>query len=333
MKSIKFSAYGEPDAIHLTNAPEPSVGVDDVLVQLEAAPLNPSDFMVSDGHYPLRPPLPAPMGSEGVGRIAAVGAGVSDLVVGSRVLVIPGDEPRTWQERFVVHRSEVVVVDGEVDAVQLATVGINAATAYLVLETVELEPGAWVAITAANSDVAASVYALAARKGVRTVGLVRSERSGAAATAAGADHVVVTGDGVDVVAEVKAVLGDDKLALVLDGVGGAPAEELAPLMAREAHLVSYSALSGKPIAVHPMYLNFSNLHVDGFWLNNWLTSTPRSEVVRVYTELAALAAAGVLPTRVDSTYPLDEVDAAVGRARSGGRDGKVFFVVNGGAVA
>ena len=64
-----------------------SLRAGDVLVEMLAAPINPSDINQIQGVYPVQPPLPAVGGNEGVGRVAATGANVNDLVAGD--LVIP----------------------------------------------------------------------------------------------------------------------------------------------------------------------------------------------------------------------------------------------------
>jgi NADPH:quinone reductase-like Zn-dependent oxidoreductase len=56
--------------------------------------------MVAQGIYAFRPPLPAVIGNEGVGRVLAVGPGVESVKVGDRVLAPPGSF--TWRERVVV---------------------------------------------------------------------------------------------------------------------------------------------------------------------------------------------------------------------------------------
>ena len=50
-----------------------------------AAPINPSDINQIQGVYPVKPPLPAVAGNEGVGRVEALGAGVTELAVGDWV--------------------------------------------------------------------------------------------------------------------------------------------------------------------------------------------------------------------------------------------------------
>ncbi|WP_250008276.1 zinc-dependent alcohol dehydrogenase family protein [Actinoplanes sp. M2I2] len=324
MQSIQFSEYGKADTVRLVEADPARAGSGDVKVAIEAAPLNPSDFMLIDGRYPFRPPLPSPAGSEGVGRVVEVGAGVTSVKEGDRVLVLPSGQPGTWQQEIVVAERFVVRVGRDVDPVQLATVGINAATAVLLLRYGAPEPGSWVAQTAANSGLGAFVIALARRAGLRTLNIVRRPEVADALLDAGADEVVVSDDTFG--AQVAEVLGDAEVSLVLDGVGGPVVAGLTPFLAREAHIVSFAALSGQPIAVPPMHLTFKNLHLHGFWLNNWLDSAPRAEIEELYGYVIDLIADGALSTPIEATYRLDEHAEAIAHARSTGRDGKIVFV-------
>jgi NADPH:quinone reductase-like Zn-dependent oxidoreductase len=46
-----------------------------------------------------RPPLPAALGAEGVGRIVAVGPRVDPVRIGERILIVPTLEHGTWQDQ------------------------------------------------------------------------------------------------------------------------------------------------------------------------------------------------------------------------------------------
>jgi NADPH:quinone reductase-like Zn-dependent oxidoreductase len=55
MRQLKLVAHGEPsDVIQLATTPEQTLGQEDVLVSMEAAPLNPSDFLFVRGIYGIR---------------------------------------------------------------------------------------------------------------------------------------------------------------------------------------------------------------------------------------------------------------------------------------
>jgi len=59
MRQLQLVAHGEPsEVIELNTVAEPALGPEDVLISMEAAPLNPSDFMLVRGIYGVRPTFP-----------------------------------------------------------------------------------------------------------------------------------------------------------------------------------------------------------------------------------------------------------------------------------
>ena len=75
MRQLQLVAHGEPsDVIELNTVFAPALGQEDVLISMEAAPLNPSDFLLVRGIYGVRPAFPCSVGSEGVGRVTHTGS-------------------------------------------------------------------------------------------------------------------------------------------------------------------------------------------------------------------------------------------------------------------
>ena len=177
MRQLQLIAHGEPsDVIKLNTVAEPALGQEDVLISIEAAPLNPSDFMLVRGRYGVRPTLPFSLGSEGVGRVAKVGSKVDVALQGKRVLILPTYEQGTWADQAVVQVRNIVPMSDEADPLQLSMIGINPATAYLLLNRyVSLMPGDWIGQTAANSAMGQYIIKLAKLAGVKTLNVVRRE--------------------------------------------------------------------------------------------------------------------------------------------------------------
>jgi NADPH:quinone reductase-like Zn-dependent oxidoreductase len=327
VKSIQFSAFGDPGSVSLVDAVQRPTAANEVRVGIIAAPLNPSDFLLVDGHYGIRPELPSPVGAEGVGTVLEVGDDVTRAAVGQRVLVLPSNTLGTWQEEIVVDERHVVPVRHDVDPVQLATVPINAATAHLLVDYAASEPaGSWVVQTAANSGLGAFVRVLAARAGLRLIDVVRSYAAAQSLRAAGAQYVVVADDTLS--AQLEGILGREQVSLLLDGVGGPLAEALLPHVAIDGQMVSFGALAGRPVVLSPRELIFKGVHVHGFWLYHWLNTASADEIDGVYGGLVDLVADGVLRTPVEATYSLSDYAAAIDRARTYGREGKVFFTLD-----
>ena len=79
MKKAQYTQRGPvPQAsIECVEFADPVLGEGQVLLQVLAAPINPSDVLTLTGEYGRLPPLPAIGGNEGVGRVVAHGPGVS----------------------------------------------------------------------------------------------------------------------------------------------------------------------------------------------------------------------------------------------------------------
>src|SRR4030088_1402116 len=109
MQQLQLTAHGEPsDVIELNTISEPALGSEEVLISMEAAPLNPSDFLFVRGMYGVRPAFPSPVGAEGVGRVAKTGSKVDTALQGKRVLILPTYEPGTWADQVVVPGRNIV---------------------------------------------------------------------------------------------------------------------------------------------------------------------------------------------------------------------------------
>src|SRR6201984_2783718 len=125
MRQLQLIAHGEPpDVIELRTISEPALGQEDVLISMEAAPINPSDFLFVRGMYGVRPTFPSSVGAEGVGRVAKIGSKVDVALKGKRVLILPTYEQGTWAEQVVAPTRNLVPMSDEADPLQLALIGI-----------------------------------------------------------------------------------------------------------------------------------------------------------------------------------------------------------------
>src|SRR5690348_3595722 len=287
MRTLQLPSFGEPtDVVEAAEVDLPDPGPGQLLVSIEAAPINPSDLMLIRGIYGVRPELPAALGAEGVGRVVAVGEGVNRSRVGTRVLIVPTLEQATWRQQAVLDERNAVPVGLEGDPLQLAMLGINPITAHCLLHgCVKLAPGAWVAQTGASSATAGYVLALAKHAGLRTLNVVRRAESVKPLLDAGADVVLV--EAADLTEQAADAIGDAPLELIIDAAGGETAAKLASLLKAGNPMVSYTARNRQPLTIPVVDLIFRGVSVYGYWVNRWLDSTPQETVARTYRELAA----------------------------------------------
>ncbi len=325
MQRLQLLALGEPsDVIQLNSVPESALGQEDVLISMEAAPLNPSDFLFIRGIYGIRPAFPSPVGAEGVGRIAKVGSKVDVALQGKRVLILPTYEQGTWADQIVAPVRNTVPMSDEADPLQLSMIGINPATAYLLLNRyVRLMPGDWIGQTAANSGMGQYVIKLAKLAGVKTLNVVRRGEAAEQVRQCGGDQVILQGD--NLYEDIDKALDGKKLSLVLDNVGGTSVGELAKALKTGGSVVVYALQSGHFPAISPKDLIYRGLNLHGFWLINWIRNAPRSELEEIYLKLGDLVAGGSLSAAVDHVYPLEQFKEAFEQSLKSGRSGKILF--------
>jgi len=325
MQQLQLIAHGEPsDVIELITVSEPVLGQEDVLISMEAAPLNPSDFLFVRGTYGVRPAFPSSVGAEGVGRVAKIGSRVDVALQGKRVLILPTYEQGTWADQVVVPVRNIVPMTEKADPQQLSMIGINPVTAYLLLNRyVSLMPGDWIGQTAANSAMGQYIIALAKLAGVKTLNVVRRKEAAEQVWKWGGDRVVLQGDNLH--KDIEEALDGKKLSLVLDTVGGTPVGDLAKSLKTGGSMVVYAIQSGRFPEFSPRDFLFHGLSLHGFWLINWIRNAPRTEIQEIYQKLGDLVEDGSLSAAVERVYPLEQFKEAFEQSLKSHRSGKILF--------
>ncbi|RRJ83100.1 zinc-dependent alcohol dehydrogenase family protein [Aestuariirhabdus litorea] len=327
MLKAQYNARGPvPEAsIEAVSFEKPVLDSGQVLIEVLAAPINPSDVLTLTGEYGMLPPLPAVGGNEGVGRVVEQGAGVDAPAVGQTVLLPVGCG--TWASHVVASAGELVPLPNDADPQQLAMMTVNPPTASLLLsEFVDLAAGDWVIQNAANSGVGGYLIQLARLRGYKTVNVVRRESAVAAVEAEGADVVLVDGD--DLRQRVLEATGGEMPRLAIDAVGGAATDRIAACLGEGGILVNYGAMSREPCQIAPLNLVFKDIQVKGFWLARWFQQASAEQKMKVFGEVAGLIAAGKLHARVAASFSLEQIKEAVAAAAAGEREGKVMVVPN-----
>jgi NADPH:quinone reductase-like Zn-dependent oxidoreductase len=315
MRAVQLTTYGNPlEGLKYVDLPETAApGPNEVLIGIEFAPLNPSDLLLAQGIYGVRPALPSVIGNEGVGRVIAVGAGVQNVKVGDRVLAPLSSF--TWRERMVLPADGLFALPPGADPQQLSMLAINPPTASLLLsEYVDLKPGEWVVQNAANSAVGRWVIAFAKARGLKTVNIVRRAELVPELKAIGGDVVVV--DSPNVSKEIKAAVGKGELRLALDGVSGPATGVLASTLSLHGTLVIYAAMSEAPMSISPLDAIFKDLTMRGFWLGH---DESLAKSAPAMVQAAEMVASGRVHIPVAATYALSSIKDAVAHALRGGK--------------
>lgn len=327
MKRVDIAAYGVPQEVAAcvevpdVGAPGPGEVVFDVL----AFPINPADIGFCTGGYRLRPPLPATPGAECVGRVIAVGAGVTHVRPGDLVINL---QRENWVQRRRVTAADAVPLPAGIDLRQAAMVRINPPTAQLLLaDFVDLQPGEWVIQNVANSAVGRLVIMLARRRGLRTLNVVRRESLFGELAALGADACVL--DGADLPSRAAAATGGAAIRLGLDAVSGAATGRITACLADEGIAVTYGSMSGEDPHIDRSHIVYRGVRLGGFMLGRHMAKRDAATIRAIYAELGRAIADATLHAPIDRIYPIEEIKVALAHAQQGGRDGKILVTPNG----
>jgi len=327
MKQVLIDRYGAPEEVARC-ADVPDVGAPaagEVVFDVLLFPINPADVSFCRGSYRLRPTLPATPGAECVGRVTAVGAGVSHVGPGDLVINL---QRENWTQRRRVKGDDVIPIPPGLDLRQAAMVRINPPTALLLLtDIVALRPGDWVIQNVANSAVGRLVIRLAAARGVRTLNVVRRDALFAELKALGADACVV--DGPNLAEAVKAQTGGAPVRLGLDAVSGQATARLSTCLGEGGVVCNYGSMSGEDPVMSRAALTNGGQTLVGFILGRGLASRSLEQVRAIYADLARQVLDGTLTAPVEQVYPIEEITTALAHAQRGARRGKILVAPNG----
>ncbi|KAL0048172.1 hypothetical protein WJX82_009266 [Trebouxia sp. C0006] len=300
-EGLGYKAHGNPsEVLSLQKQTVASPEAAQVLVDFLAAPINPSDINQIQGKYPIKPPLPAIAGNEGVARVRESGK-QAGLLEGA--LVVPLDAGAgTWRQSAVFDATALHVLPDDIPIEAAATMSINPPTALRMLEEfVDLKGGDVIVHNGANSAVGQLVIQLAKAKGIHTVNVVRDRPN-----LSELEHYL-RGLGADIVTtdeKLKAALASADMPrpkLGLNCVGGASSTAVAKSLAPGSTIVTYGGMSMKPLTIPTSLLIFKDLTCKGFWLSGGTKGGDKESKKAVLDKLVPLLQNGQLAVR---TKPL-----------------------------
>lgn len=323
IKAIVYERHGNPaEVLQIQTQPWPKPAADEAVVEMRSAPINPADINAIEGKYPGRREVPAVPGFEGAGVVVEVGADVSIITKGA--LVILPHNIGTWREALAVKASELVAVPPEIEPVHAAMLKINPMTAWRLLhDYVDLARGDWLIQNAANSAAGRAVIQIAHELGYKTVNVVRRAELIDELRGEGGDVVLV--DGEKLRDEVKSATSGAPIRLGLNSVGGDSALRLANCLAFGGTLVSFGAMSLQPLKIPTGLLIFKDLRFRGIWINKWYDDATMQARMEAFKPLFEMAKRGLLRTKVEKAYSIDDAKAAVAHASQSKRSGKIIF--------
>ena len=334
MRAFVLLSYGGPDRTVLTEVPQPSPRVGELLVRVNAAGVNPVDFKTRAGALKIisRYHLPIVMGNELSGAVEAVGAGVTKFAKGDRVFArVDKDIMGAFAEYAVVREEHAALMPASLDFATAAAVPLAALTALQALrDELHLSAGERIFIPGGAGGVGSFAIQLAKHLGAHV-----------ATTASPRGEALVKRLGADVVVDYSRERFENKLSgydCAFDLLGGDTLARLMSVLKPGGRVVSIAGMP-EPITARKDLGRGVGLAAL-FWIASLtirLRAARRGLTYRYLfmhpsgadlTYLASLIDAKKLEVVIDRIFPFAEAKQAMAYVEAGRTKGKVVLALS-----
>ena len=337
MKQWVLTKFGSADSsfqLKESDTPQPKAG--QVLVKVSHSGVNFADIVARNGLYDEAPKPPCVIGYDVSGIVEAVGEGVNDLVVGSRVFALT--RFGGYSSHVVVPRSSVAPIPVNIDMAEATALATQACTAYhCSMELTRLRPGDVVLVQAAAGGVGSMIVQMAKRAGCFVYGTASSSKQ-SFLRSLGVDHPI------DYTKEdfAKVVLSGPykRVDVVFDNLGGMEFKKAMKLLGPCGKMICYGAT--EQIKAASNKLNLLSLAY-GFGLFSPIPLLMQSKSILMVNmlvladnkpalfqhhlnEVSALAADGKIVPHVSKTFPYTQLAKAHQFVESRQSTGKVALI-------
>ena len=327
MKAIVSQSPGGPDTLTMIDLPEPQPGKGEVRIRVEAASVNFPDLLIIEDKYQYKPERPFSPGAEISGTIDAVGEGVTEPRIGTRVLAMLG-----WggmAQMVVVSAAKALPMPDAMPFDEAAALVLTYGTSYHGLrDRAKLKAGETLLVLGAAGGVGLAAVELGKAMGATVYAAVSSEEKLAIARSAGAtDGIVYPRNPLDGAAQ-KALAGQFKQLcgphgpnVIYDPVGGDYSEPALRSIAREGRYL----VVGFPAGIAKLPLNLPLLKgcdVQGVFYGSAVDRDPAA-FRRGVQDLFDFYATGAIHPHIHATYSMDQAAEALKALAGRGTAGKV----------
>lgn len=305
-KAARIHAYGPPEVLVFEDIDVAAPGPGQLLIRNTVIGLNFVEVYYRRGTFPV-PAFPAVLGNEAVGIVEAVGADVTGIKVGDRVVY--SDDVHGAYSTFCLYSADrVAIVPNGISDQQAASSFLKGLTArYLLKETVKLQAGDTVLYHAAAGGVGQLFIQWAKTMGIQVIGTVSSHEKMAIALKAGCSHVINyrTDNFAD---RVMALTGNIGVKAVFDSVGKDTFVDSLAVLQPRGTLVVFGKASGNPPLINPFDLAPRSLTLTWPVLPVYV-ATPQ-QLASAAEDLFQAIETGIINVEPSRVYPFEQLIVA-----------------------
>jgi NADPH2:quinone reductase len=313
-------------ALKVEQVAMPHPGPGEVLVKMDAAPINPSDLALLAGGYMDRN-YPFTPGLEGSGTVIEAGKGLMPrLRLGKKVACSPNTgSDGTWAEYMLTSAMKVLPLPSDISQEQGAMMVVNPMAAMAFMKIAREGKHRAIINNAAASSLGKMLVRLAFRQGIPLINIVRKEEQLESLKKMGAIHVL-NSSSESFAKELKVLAEKLGATLILDAVTGSQSSTLLDAAPQGSTLLAYARLSGEAIQVDPGTVMKGEKKIAGFLLGNWLHT--KSLLFKLsFVSKVKKALSGDLSSHISRTYPLVRAEEAIAHYREHMSEGKIVLKI------
>jgi NADPH2:quinone reductase len=329
MRAWRTHAYGEPlEALRLDVVPIPEPGSGELLIKVDAIPLNLNDLeRITGGNMMVRPELPYSPGMEVMGTVDACGEGTSQWA-GRRVVSIPTGAYGGFAEYAICPVASTFEMPESIPLPDAAALFFPFHLAWLgLIDRAGLQEGETVLVHAAAGGSGSAAVQLAVDRGARVFATAGSEEKVRLCRELGAQVAINynTNDFAEIVLTETDSKGVD---VVFDNVGEAVLEKSLQCTKYNGHYLMMGFASNKVVAdekfIVPRRIALGNLKLCGVLLSyqepdalaflktgmGW-NFIPRETGVRIMDEIVSLVLSKKVRPVIGRVVDFEEIPVAI----------------------
>jgi NADPH:quinone reductase len=308
MKAVLCRQFCPPDELEFADLAEPIARAGEAVVRIKAAALNFFDTLIIAGKYQHKPPFPFSPAAEFSGVVESVGAGVTDIAPGDRVMGNTG-----WgaaREAVAVPANILVKVPDALDFDRAAGLTVTyGTTLYALRIRAGLQPGETLAVLGASGGTGLATVEIGNVMGARVIACASSDEKLEFARKHGAAETV-NYVREDLRAALKRLGGEHGIDVIYDPVGGPYAEPAVRSMAWNGRYLVIGFAAGEIPKLPLNLVLLKNCDIRGVAWGAWVQRAPDQQRA-LMKDIVEWAALGRLSAHVHATYPLADIASAL----------------------
>ncbi len=324
VKAVLCKQYGPPETLVVEELPSPRAGPGEAVVSVKAASVNFPDVLIIQNKYQFKPPLPFSPGSELAGVVKEVGAGVSSVRPGDKVMAFT--TYGAFAEEVKTDAARLLPIPDGMDFKSAAAFVLTYGTSdHALRDRGSLRAGETLLVLGAAGGVGLAAIEIGKALGARVIACASSDEKLAVCREHGAD-ATINYAAEDLRERIKSLTGGQGVDVIYDPVGGAYSEPAFRSIAWRGRMLVVGFAAGE---IPKLPLNLALLKgasVVGVFWGDFARREPKAFAGSI-AQLGLWFREGKLRPHVSKIYPLEKAADALRLMAAREVKGKVVLAV------